>query len=124
MKQLSVLTKDKVGLLAQITDILGSNGINVASIAAEKMGENALIRLVTDNNVLAKEKLEAADFNVMESDVLIVRLQDRPGELAKLASRIAEANINVENIMLLSKQEGKAIYAVQVDKPELAEKII
>jgi hypothetical protein len=124
MKQLSILVKDRIGLLAEIAEILGSHNINVSSIAAEKLDDKALIRLVTDNNTLAKQKLEEEKFNVIESDVLIARLNDRPGELAKLASRLSEAKVNIENIMLLSKQNGKAIYAVQVDQPDVAEKII
>lgn len=124
MKQLSILVKDRIGLLAEIAEVLGANNVNVSSIAAEKLDDKALIRLVTDNNIIAKQKLEEAKFNVIESDVLIARLNDRPGELAKLASRLAEAKVNIENIMLLSKQNGKAIYAVQVDQPDVAEKII
>jgi len=124
MKQLSILVKDRIGLLAEVAEILGSHNINVSSIAAEKLDDKALIRLVTDNNALAKQKLEEEKFNVIESDVLIARLNDRPGELAKLASRLSEAKVNIENIMLLSKQNGKAIYAVQVDQPDVAEKII
>jgi len=124
MKQLSILVKDRIGLLAEIAEILGSHNINVSSIAAEKLDDKALIRLVTDNNTLAKQKLEEEKFNVIESDVLIARLNDRPGELAKLAGRLSEAKVNIENIMLLSKQNGKAIYAVQVDQPDVAEKII
>jgi len=48
-------------------------------------------------------------------DVIVVRLQDKPGELAKLTKRLARAAINVDSIYILGKERGITEMVLTVD---------
>lgn len=117
MKELTVLAENKPGVLAKISGILGKNGINIEGISAQTFGEGAIIRFLTKDYSTAKKLLEQDDYNVVESDVVLLELIDRPGELSKVSSLIAKEGINIESAYLLTKKNDKAIIALKVDRP-------
>ncbi len=53
------------------------------------------VRLVADNPTITKSVLESQGLAITEADVVQVKLPHRPGELARAASRLGEANINI-----------------------------
>ena len=55
----------------------------------------SLVRLVVDNPTTAKTVLDAERVIYTEVEVALVKLPHRPGELARVASRLGEANINI-----------------------------
>lgn len=48
-----------------------------------------------DNLTAAKTVLDAEPYSYAAADVVQVKLPHRPGELARAASRLGEANINI-----------------------------
>jgi hypothetical protein len=50
---------------------------------------------VVDNLVAAKQVLDNQGLSHIETDVAQIKLQHRPGELARAASRLGEAEINI-----------------------------
>ena len=59
----------------------------------------------------------------MESDVLVLEMLDRPGELGKIAKKMSSEGVNIENIYLISKKDGKALLALRVSEPDKADKL-
>jgi hypothetical protein len=45
--------------------------------------------------VAFRAALEGARLTLTEGDVLMLKLQNRPGEIARVASRLGEASINI-----------------------------
>lgn len=123
MKQLTILTENKVGVLASIASLLGRHGVNMESISAETFPDGAIIRVITKDIKTAREILRKADYNVIESDIMVLEVMDRPGELGKVAKKLAEARINIENIYLISRTKDKALLALRVDNTAKARKI-
>lgn len=124
MKQLTVVTRDRIGILAEITELFGKEGINIESISEEDFKGDAVIQLLTNNVAQAKKLLISRGFNVTESDVLIVTLTDKPGELAKLLKRLAEKDVDIESMYLLSRSHPHTTLAIKVDKPRQAKLIL
>ena len=56
---------------------------------------NSLVRLLVDNPTTAKKVLDNQGLSYTEADVAQVKLPNRPGELARVASQLGEANINI-----------------------------
>ena len=77
-----------MGILAEIASLLGQNGVNMESITAETFPDGAIIRLITKDSNTASKLLKQAEYNVMESDVLVLEIMDRPGELGKIAKKM------------------------------------
>ncbi|MCX6775306.1 MAG: ACT domain-containing protein [Candidatus Micrarchaeota archaeon] len=124
MKELLVLAKDRIGLLADLSGALGLADINVESISADTMGDRAVIHLVVSDDKRGKEILEKKGFIVMSSDAIVVKVIDRPGELAKVAKILADAKVSVKNVQLLTKEGGLALFVFRVDNADKATKLL
>ena len=81
MEGLTIIAPDKIGLLLDVTTILGKERINIESISLEVVGKKAVMRLLIEKARIrkAKESLERKGFNVVASDTFVVKLADRPG---------------------------------------------
>jgi len=98
MKELLVLAKDRIGLLADLSYILGEAGINIESISADTLGDKAVIRLIVSDDKLGEKVLEKGDFIVMSSDAIVIKVMDKPGELSKVARKLANAKISIKTL--------------------------
>jgi hypothetical protein len=124
MRELIIVAKDRVGLLAQISKILGDKNINIDSVSVETLGKDAIIHLVASREEEATQLLEDAGFKVTASDTIVLKIEDHPGELAKVALTLAESGINIRSVLFLRKEENKGLFAVKVSKPEKAVEIL
>jgi len=124
MKQVVVLVEDKVGILADISYILGKAKINIDSISATTIGTKGVITLTVSDEKRTKEVLENNGYKIYSSDVLVVKLEDKPGELAKVSKMLADDKVNIENVHVLTKDKSHALYALKVDKMAKAQKIL
>ena len=126
MESLTIVAPDKIGLLLDVTTILGKERINIESISLEVVGKKAVMRLLIEKARIrkAKESLERKGFNVVASDTFVVKLADRPGELAKVAKVLAENGVNIKNVHIVDKQGRQTLCAIKVDKGDKAEKLL
>jgi len=124
MRELIIVARDKVGLLAHISKILACNSINIDSVSVETIGKDAMIHLVASREKEAMKLLEEAGFKVTGSDVILLKIEDHPGELAKVALTLAEAGINIRSVLFMRKENNKGLFAVKVTKPEKAVEIL
>jgi hypothetical protein len=124
MRELIIVAKDEVGLLAKISKILGDRNINIDSVSVETMGKDAMIHLVASQEREAVKLLEDAGFKVTTSDVIVLKIEDKPGELAKVALTLAEAGINIRSVLFMRKEDNKGLFAVKVNKPDKAAEIL
>lgn len=123
MKQFEILINDRPGELAKVTDALASNGINIMAIASERC-ENPIIRIVTDDEQSTRTALNKANMKFNENELMVIELQDRPGELSKMAKRLAKSGVNVESIHILSKGTSTTSIALVVDNYKKASEIL
>jgi len=118
MKEISIITDDRVGLLADISYILGKAKINIESIAASAVGGKAVLSIVVRDYDRAKSVLENSGFKKTAGNVIFVKLEDKPGMLAEIAKMLAESGINVENLHLVSKDGKHTIVGLTVSNPK------
>lgn len=120
MKEFDVYIQDKPGELAKVAEILGRNGVNIKAISSERSRNEPMVRIVTDDEATAAAALTRATIRFERRDVLSVRMLDRPGELGKIARKLARAMVNVNSIYILGKDAGMTEIAVTVDDLEKA----
>lgn len=124
MKEISIITDDRVGLLADISYILGKARINIESIAASAVGGKAVLSIMVRDYDKAKQVLENNGFRVSAGNVIFIKLEDRPGRLAEVAKLLADENINVENLHLVSKDGRHTIVGLAVSNPRKAKSLL
>ena len=115
MKEFEVYVQDRPGELAKVCETLGSNGVNIKAISSERAQLKPLIRIVTDDEATTKSSLKRLGAPFDQKDVLDIRLPDKPGELGKMARKLAKAMVNVDSIYILSKEDGMTEMAITVD---------
>ena len=124
LKQFDVYVQDKPGELAKICEILGSQGVNIKAVASERAPNKPMIKIVTDDETTTKSALARTGIVYDMRDVIAVKMPDRPGELGKVARRLARAMVNVDSIYILNKENGMTEIAFTVDDVKKAEGIL
>ena len=120
MKTLTIVADDKVGLLADISYILSKSKINIESINVDVVAGKAIITLTMSDADKGKKTLEAAGYKVEEMNAVIVKLSDEPGELSKITQMLSKEGININNVLMISKDGKSTVLSITVDKPKKA----
>ncbi len=123
-KEIVIIARDRVGLLADISSILARKGINIDSVSMEVVKKNTVVRMTTSSGQKAINLLREAKFEVVSSGAIVVKLADQPGQLSKIARILADARINIENVHLLFKEGGKTFVAIKADNNEKAAELL
>jgi hypothetical protein len=124
IKQIVVISEDRVGLLADISYILGKARINIESLSAEVQGNKCLIDLAVKDDKKATELLTHNGYQVLQPDVLVVRIKDEPAQLAQFASKLSKEKIRIISFSIITKENGFDTYSLQVDHPAKAKRVL
>ncbi|MGB9718993.1 MAG: ACT domain-containing protein [Candidatus Anstonellales archaeon] len=124
MQTITIVAEDRVGLLSDISYILGKEKMNIESIATSTVGNTAVLLITVKDAKKASSILKKNGFNVLTEEAFVVQLEDKPGELHKVAKMLADNKINIKNVFVITKGGGKAILSVIVDRPRKAAKIL
>lgn len=124
MKDLVVTVKDRVGLLADLSFILAKNKINIESVDVDVINENAIITLSLSDNDRGKIILEKSGYVVDESDIIKIKLLDKPGELNKVADLLSKESVNIKTMHIISKENNYTILAIRVNNQKKALEIL
>jgi hypothetical protein len=96
IKEFTIRLEDRPGTLGKLCQSLAVQGINILAYQQfpHEKGQGS-VRLVVDNPDKTRATLDQQRNDYSETEVAKVLLANRPGELARVASRLGEANINV-----------------------------
>lgn len=87
--------EDRPGTLGKLARRLADRGVNVLALQSFPAEGKSQVRLVVDEASKAKTVLDSDSVSYTEEKVAQVALPHRPGELARAASQLGEANINI-----------------------------
>lgn len=111
-----MFVNNKVGELARVTEALATHAVNIKAIASGEGGtDSGFLRIITGDVATTEKALRNAGLKFAVNEILTVELMDRPGELAKIARRLARSGINVESIYILGSRLGKTEIAMVVN---------
>ena len=116
IEQLSVFVENKFGRLANIAVNLGETGINIRAMSLVDTSDFGILRLVVDDPKNANKMLRDRGFTVTLTEVIAVRIPDRPGELGKLLKIIEKNGLNIEYVYGLTQSyKNHAILIMRFD---------
>ena len=95
-KQLSVFLANKPGMLADVCDELAKASINIFALTISDTADHSVVRMVVSDTDRALAIFEERGVLVVASKVLLIENSNKPGALAKIATRLAKAKINIE----------------------------
>ena len=95
VKELNIQLENNPGALAKLCNALAGRKVNIVAFQASTAERRSQVHLVVDNLAAAKTVLDAERLTYTENDVAQVALPNRSGELARVAAKLGEANINI-----------------------------
>lgn len=94
---LTVILEDCPGTLADMGKTLGKAGVNIDGGCGFACEGEGVIHILVEDASPARRALDEANIEVTdERQVLLVDIEDQPGELGKIARRIADAEVNID----------------------------
>ncbi|MDQ5987848.1 MAG: hypothetical protein CSYNP_03594 [Syntrophus sp. SKADARSKE-3] len=123
--QISIFAENKPGKISAVTHILAQEGINIRATTIATSDTFGVINLIVDHPRKAQEALTKAGMLAKLRNVLAVLIDDQPGALDRLAQLLFHEGINVNNAYgFVLENQVKAVFVLDVDQLEKAEKII
>jgi len=112
MKDIAIELDNRPGALAEMGEALGRSGVSVEGGGAWVVDGRGVAHFLFNDGDAARDALEAAGIRVLAvRDVVVQRLKQAvPGQLGKLARRMAEAGVNIE--VLYSDHNNQLILVV------------
>lgn len=121
-REFSVKLANKSGELARVTEVLQKEGVNIRSISTEPKTE--VVRLVTSDPEKTRKSLSQSNMQFSERNLLVAKLEDKPGELARISSALAKEGINIDAAYMLDKNSTHVHVALAVSDEDKARNIL
>ncbi len=117
IQQVSIFIENKSGKLAEATQFLADNSINMRALSIADSQDFGIVRIICENPEEAEDKLKAANYVTTITEVFAVELSDEAGSLSKVLTVLSSANISVEYTyaFLSTKKSGSAYMIFRVD---------
>lgn len=126
-----VFPEAKEGQLAHMTTALADANINLVDLDAEEIENIGVVHITLGEEDFdtAFVVLRDSGHQVLPREVLLVKIEDRPGALAKLAVKLAEAKVNVRSMRIVKREDGYCLAAIvpapaDIARAVLADKVV
>ena len=124
IQQISVFVENKQGKLVETVKTLAEHDINIRAMSIADTKDFGILRMITSDNAKTREVL--SDNSVVNvTEVIAVKMDDRPGALYKVIDILAKAGINIEYMYAFTASDSLGAYVVfRVDDVEQAQKLM
>lgn len=103
-RNLTIVLPDRLGALASAAEALAAAGINIEGACGfrARPGETwGTFHVLVEDGGAARAAVEGAGFQVVDDrEVLVVDVEDRVGELARIARQLADEGQNMDLLYL------------------------
>lgn len=97
-KEVTVRMQNEIGALDHLAKTVADKGINLLGLCAWVEGEQAVIRLLTDDSVRVMDALKPRNYDVRQNDVLVMEMPHKPGMLHRLTEKLAQGDIDIHHL--------------------------
>ncbi len=124
MRDFTMHLTHRPGELGRIANALGRAGVNIKSITALTLGNQGVVRIVADDVEAARGALQESNVRFEESELVVVMVENRAGELAEVADKLANAGLNLHAMYVVGLAGDLVELAISVDDPKKAKKLL
>ena len=122
-KQLSIFLENKSGRLTEVTDVLGSAGINLSAMSIADNSDFGILRCIVSDPDRAYEVLKAAHFAVKITDVIGFTCPNTSGSLAVVLKLLSEKGVFIEYMYSFANGD-KANVVIRPTDLEACERVL
>jgi hypothetical protein len=122
MKSVTIVSEDRVGLLADISYILGKSNMNIDGLSVDVLGGKAVIGLEVKDPKKATDVLGRNGFRTTNPDAIVIKVANE--SMGRITEMLEGEKIAVTEMSMLSSDHSDGIFALHVDKPRKATKML
>ncbi len=123
--QLALFLDNKPGTLARVCEALSEAKINIYAITISDTVDHAVIRMIVSDPRKALSVFEERGTLVVESDVLMIHGDNKPGSLADIARKLGDFGVNIEYAYCATSPKSKSgLLILRPDNPRKALKAL
>ncbi|MDA8202160.1 MAG: hypothetical protein M0Z49_05275 [Chloroflexi bacterium] len=123
-QQFIVQLRNEPGALAALAEALADRGVDLRAIGGGGLGDVGHVIMTTADDDLARRVLDEGGYTYFEGESLLAEVDDRPGGMAAIARRLADAGVNVHGHLFIGRWGDRAMFAFVVDDPEKAKPVL
>ena len=112
------------GALADLAERLASAGVDLRAIGGGGIGESGHVIFKTADDDATRAILERGAYQFIEGESLLVEVDDRPGGMARVARRLADAGVNIYGHLFIGRWGDQAQFSFVVSDVEAARKAL
>ncbi len=125
VKQISVFLENKPGRLAEFTDVLSKNNIDMRALSLAEAEDFGIVRIIVDDVYNASTVLKDAGYVFSITKVLAVAIPDEPGGLSKVIRVLGDSSVNVEYMYaFITRKKGLAYMIFRVEDNKRAIEVL
>ena len=122
MKSVTIVSDDRVGLLADISYVLGKSNINIDGLVVDVIGGRAVISMEVKDPKKAKEVLENNGYKTTNPEAIVIKTP--ANYMEKINQILSLQKIQITESTTLSTDDRDTVVAINVDKPRKAAKML
>lgn len=112
VKQMSIFLENKTNQLAELTNILNTNGIDMQALALAETTDFGILRLIVNDTYAASCLLKDNGYVFSITPVLAVAIPDEPGGLSKVLNVLGKNEINIEYAYAFTSRVKDVAYMI------------
>ncbi|HET7676223.1 MAG TPA: ACT domain-containing protein [Candidatus Limnocylindrales bacterium] len=112
------------GALATLAEALAQRGVDLRAIGGGGIGDLGHVIMTTADDATARQVLEAGGYTFHEGESLLAEVDDRPGGMARVSRRLADAGVNIYGHLFIGRWGDRATFAFVVDDVETARGVL
>ena len=124
MRDFTVSLTHRPGELARVARALSRYGVNLRSVAGMAVDGQVRVRFLPDDVDAARSALEASGIRYEEHEMVTVLLENKAGELANLADKLADAHVNILAVYATGAAGNLVELALAPDDVKKAKKLL
>jgi hypothetical protein len=123
--QISVFIANRPGELAKLTSHLAQFNINMKAISVAEAMDYGIVRMITNDPDKAGAALSDRGYGFVRNEVVVVEIPDRPGALAELCRKLADAGMDIRYLYsTVTPGGGVASAVLSTDDNDRADTLI
>lgn len=120
--EISVFWDKSEERLIHMSRLLAASDVNLRSVTVNEVNEQRFLRIIVEKPDIAAHILNDAGFQVLETTVLSVVLDDRPGAMTEVLELFAKESIKPEYFYSIRSGGNKMAEIIfKVDDPDRGE---
>jgi hypothetical protein len=124
MRDFVITLSHRPGELADVTNALSLQGVNIRSLTAVHVENHALVRIIPDDMEAARTALRSAHVRFEEEELVTLLLENRAGELTGVLAKLSDAGVNLEAIYVVGVADDLLELAFATDDFKKAKKAL